>query len=220
MFGGIFTWVVAAVTLLIAGFANVEVVRGDSGIGSVAGILCDSGYVNEFTFKGDGNQILFADLDAEMYMTPGGHDSGASSSTVTGATGCSCGGSATGGKTGGCAVSGTGDTHDESGGTADAGAPGFRLEVLTVAGQIICAAGRPKRPGWDRDPRLACHIPTEGEYILRVSHTVQGEQTEAVGPFLYLLNATLRGVATAGPLAPAFTASKNEFSFSGENNKD
>lgn len=162
MFGRIFTWVVAAVTLLIAGFANAEVVR-ESGIGSVAGILRDSGYVNEFTFKGDGNQILFADLDAEMYMIPGGHDGGGCGSTVTGVTGCSCGGSATGGKTGACADSGTGGTHDGCGGTEGAGAPGFRLEVLTVNGQIICAAGRPKRPGWDRDPRLACHLPTGGD---------------------------------------------------------
>jgi len=117
-----------------------------------------------FTFKGDADQILFAEIKAEIYQSEGrmGGDHGDSGggcsdgvtveSCDTGTTDrCSDGGS------GGCSC------DDDSGG----GHQDLCLQVLSSEGKI-CWAGRPVRPGWQRDPRLACHLPYDDTYTLRV----------------------------------------------------
>ena len=71
---------------------------------------------------------------------------------------------------GGCA-----DVSSEDGcsdGCSDGGSDGHGdlcLEVLDADNdEKICWAGRPVRPGWQRDPLLACPLPKDGDYILRV----------------------------------------------------
>ena len=66
-----------------------------------------------------------------------------------------------------------GSTHDDGGcdcGDSTSGPSDLCLQVVDSAGDKICWAGRPIRPGWQRDPRLACPIPAgfTGEFTLRV----------------------------------------------------
>ncbi len=84
----------------------------------------------------------------------------------------------------------------------------------------MCYADRPLRPGWQRDPRLACPLPATRHpvtYTLRVA--LRGEE-ESCGqtavyppapgqPRPYLLDVSLRGIAPTGPLLRAIGRSQS-----------
>lgn len=136
---------------------------------TLAGVLSANPGCNEYKFDSVGGQILFAEAGAEFYQSRGrssgggcDHDDGTHTET-TSATEGSCtdggsdGGCSDGGSSGGC---GCGDST--------AGPNDLCLQVVDETGEKICWAGRPIRPGWQRDPRLACHLEQEGEYFLRV----------------------------------------------------
>ena len=102
-----------------------------------------------------------------------------------------------------------GEGSDSSGGCGcgDTGGPArFHLEVYRVgagAAVLLCKAGKPKRPGWDRDPRMACRLAEAGDYLLRVKQgSPEGHETLAAetapASYPYLLNVTLRGIAANG----------------------
>jgi len=178
---------------------------------------------DEFTFKSAGDQILFAEIKSEIYQTAGrkggsheteeGDDGGCTDDHSDG------GGSPGGGSTGGCTDSShTDDTHDDScGGGGSAG--DFCLQVIDPAGQKLCWAGRPQRPGWQRDPRLACPIPAgyeEGEFTLRVFRGQCGNpdmsavSIEADASIAYLLEVQLLKIARAESLKAAMAQSGGE----------
>ena len=164
--------------VLAAGFlalpAAAQVVRED-GAKSIAGVLYGVAAPQvafaEWTFRSAGDEILFASLDADIYRMMGSHEG-----TVAKA------------ETGGC--------------SGDDGGPGlFRLKILDATGNVLCSATRPAPPpGWQRDPRLACNLPTsrgQQVYTLRVELApAEGEQMQPFYPFL--LNVSLRGIAPSG----------------------
>ncbi len=124
---------------------------------TIAGVLSANPGCNVYTFDVDGSQILFAEAGAELYQSRGrssgggcDHDDG----TVHVEGGCS---------------SDDGSTHDDGGcGDSTSGPNDLCLQVVDSSEVKICWAGRPMRPGWQRDPRLACHLEEEGQYFLRV----------------------------------------------------
>ena len=126
---------------------------------TIAGVLSANPGCNEYAFDSDGGQILFAEAGAELYQSKGrssgggcDHDDG----TVHEEGGCS-------------GDDGTTTTHDDGGcGDSTSGPSDLCLQVVDSLGGKICWAGRPARPGWQRDPRLACPIANAGEYSLRV----------------------------------------------------
>jgi hypothetical protein len=88
----------------------------------------------------------------------------------------------------------------------------YCLQVLNNTGEIICWATKPRMPGWQRDPALACVLPQTSikeEYTLRVS--LGDEQCgDNLYPFpdltqvnFYLLNFSLRKLGKEGPLETA-----------------
>ncbi len=176
--------VVLAAAGLLGVSIQAQVVR-ESGAASVAGVLNQSSdFTTEYALKADGNQLLIADLDAELFRTPGGCG-GEEGITTTEAGGDTCG----------CE-----DT--------ETGPHGFYIEIYRD-GVKVCSAGRPTRPGWERDPRLACLLEDEATYTVRVRFVPKGENPPDKVPFL--LNVTLRGVAPDGMnLKDALSVSKNE----------
>jgi hypothetical protein len=126
---------------------------------TIAGVLSANPGCNEYAFDSYGGQILFAEAGAELYQSRGrssgggcDHDDG----TVHVEGGCS---------------SDDGSTHDDGGcdcGDSTSGPSDLCLQVVDSSGEKICWAGRPIRPGWQRDPRLACPLEDQGEYVLRV----------------------------------------------------
>lgn len=196
---------------LLATPAMSQVVR-ESDTSSLAGVL--DAYWNpadSFTFASRGNEILFADVDAEIFQVRGrkggdheegseeGHDAGGGPPPVTG--------------------SGEHEDHAEGGGCADEGGGpgGLCLQVLDAAGNMLCWADRPARPGWQRDPALACPLPEgrgNAEYRLRVTLKAGGcgpgasggHESAALaaptdGPGVpYVLSWSLRRVAADGRL--------------------
>ena len=124
---------------------------------TIAGVLSANPGCNEYAFVSDGGQILFAEAGAELYQSRGrssgggcDHDDG----TVHVEGGCS---------------SDDGSTHDDGGcGDSTSGPNDLCLQVVDSSEVKICWAGRPIRPGWQRDPRLACHLEEEDRYFLRV----------------------------------------------------
>jgi hypothetical protein len=211
-------------TLLAAGILALVVCQGalaESGK-PIARVLDPVSGYDEFTFKSSGNQILFADIKSEIYQTQGrkggSHETGEDTEggcTDGGTTGGMAGGT-TGGTTGGCTDSShTDDTHDDSCG-GGGGAGDMCLQVLDPAGQKICWAGRPERPGWQRDPRLACHIPEgyeKGEFTLRVFRGQCGNASMSAvtidpeTPIAYLLEVQLLDIAQSGDLKEAMAQS-------------
>jgi len=166
---------------------------------TIAGILSGNPVCNVYSFDTSGGQILFAEAGAELYQSKGrsgesggGCEDGSGSTTETCSVSegsCTDGGS--GGSSGGC---GCGDST--------AGPNDLCLQVVDSLGAKVCWAGRPKRPGWQRDPRLACHLEQGGEYFLRVFRGKCGSTTactEAVAesgnpniyPTYYLLRVRL-----------------------------
>lgn len=196
---------------LLATPAFGQVVR-ETDTNSLAGVL--DAYWNpadSFTFASRGNEILFADVDAEIYQMRGrkggdheesgeeGHDAGGGPPPVTGP--------------------GEHEDHEEGDGCADdgGGPGGLCLQVLDAAGNMLCWADRPARPGWQRDPALACPLPEvrgNAEYQLRVSlkaggcgpggtggHDASTLAAPVDGPGTpYVLNWSLRRIAADGRL--------------------
>ena len=165
-----------------------------------------SGY-DEFIFKSSGNEILFAEIESDIYQTRGrkggSTDSGCSDSSHTDEShDDTCGGNSGGGSGdtggGGCSDSShTDDTHDDSCGGSGGDTADMCLQVINPDGQKICWAGRPSRPGWQRDPKLACPLPEgfEGEdFTLRVFKGQCGNDNmdevmePGETPVVYLLN--------------------------------
>ncbi len=182
---------------------------------TIAGVLSGNPGCNVYSFDSSGGQILFAEAAAEFYQSRGRSNGGGcdhEESTLTETASVLEGSCTDEGSDGGCTDGGSsvgcsgddGSTHDEGGcscGDSTAGPNDLCLQVVDFSGNKICWAGRPIRPGWQRDPRLACHLPQEGEYYLRVfrgqcgSTTACGE-TVASGasgssPTYYLLRARL-----------------------------
>lgn len=148
------------------------------GFYSIAGVLNESNfYSNGFTFKSKGGEILFVAVDALLFRgqaDEGGHDEGE-------------------GEDGGCSGGG--------------GSAAVVVEVLDRTNNAICRATRPRSPGWQRDPRLACILPYQGKmetFTLRISfRTGEGGSDSFEEDLPYLLNYSLRGIATEGSLALA-----------------
>ena len=172
-----------------AAVAQAQVVR-ESDATTIAGVLARDAageYVCYYVVTSNGNQLLTADLDAEMFMRPGqgggeggGCEEGSGGEGGTGSTG---GGS-------GCDSCGGGETGETG------GPRGFYLEVWDSLGTMIHSSGRPVRPGWDRDPRMIYLLAEGGQYTLKVRFVPAGENGPGKVPFL--LNVSLRQVATNG----------------------
>jgi hypothetical protein len=193
-----------AAAALLATPALGQVVR-ETDTSSLAGLL--DAYWNpadSFTFSSRGGEILFADVDAEIYQVRG--RKGGDHEDDEG----DCGGHS-------ADEASTGATHDDEGHTDDGGPGGLCLQVLDAMGNMLCWADRPARPGWQRDPALACPLPAargNAAYQLRVSLKVGGcgpggsggHPTSALaapmdGPGTpYVLNWSLRRIATDGQL--------------------
>ncbi|NGP52763.1 hypothetical protein [Thioalkalivibrio sp. XN8] len=153
----------AAATLAAPAYG--QVVR-EADVRSLAGVLDPvANTADDFIFASSGREVLFADLDSEIFQVQGrrGGDHGDEHETAIAAS--SSGGSS----------HEDGSSHEEGDGCGGAGGPGgLCLQVIDAAGTIICWADRPLRPGWQRDPALACPLPDYGsrrpeQYTLRVS---------------------------------------------------
>lgn len=165
--------------------AGAQVVR-EEGAKPIAGVLQSAAApgvaFTEWTFRSRGGEVLFATLDADIYRVAGSHDL---TESMPGSL--------------------AEDEDDHGGGGL------FRLKVLGPTGAVLCAASRPAPPpGWQRDPRLACALPGTSSpvtYRLRVELApFEGELIRAQYPFL--LNVSLRGIATSGTsLQEAFARS-------------
>jgi hypothetical protein len=172
-------------------------------------------------FDSDGGQILFAEAGAELYQSKGrssgggcDHDDGTHTDTAAATEGSCTDGGSDGGSSGGCSGD-DGTTHDDGGcdcGDSTAGPSDLCLQVVQEQDDLswkkICWAGRPIRPGWQRDPRLACPLETEGQYSLRVFRGQCGSTAacdEAIesgapesSPTHYLLRVKLMDVGDSG----------------------
>ncbi|MEJ2523281.1 MAG: hypothetical protein P8080_10465 [Gammaproteobacteria bacterium] len=204
---GMMTLIGAALAVLCMP-AHAQVTR-ESGTKSIAGVLHDTYNTQDsFGFFSQGGEILFADIDADIFQTNGrmggDHDDTSHTDSHTDEGGAP-------------AEPGPGEheDHEEGDGCADGGPGGICLQVYDrTMGEVICHAGRPMRPGWQRDPALACPLParkSNGEYILAVKLGGCGggyTPPEADVPFdvngpgttTYVLNYSLRGMASDGHL--------------------
>jgi hypothetical protein len=167
--------------------ASAQVVR-EAGTKSIAGVLAESLPFAEWTFRSSGGEILFASLDAEIYLTRAHEEP----TTTQADDGCGGGG----------------------GGCEGEGGPGlFYLSVIGPNGSEICRAERPAPPpGWQRDPRMACVLPDRRPttYTLRVGLLGGVEHTQPSYPFL--LDVSLRSIAPVGVnVQEAIARSGNHF---------
>jgi len=196
-----------AAAALLATPAFGQVVR-ETDTKTLAGLL-DSNWnqADSFIFFSRGEEILFADLDAELFQVKGRR--GGSHDDDEG----DCGGHET--ETLAPAADDGHDDHDDSGGPG-----GLCLQVIDPTGAMICWADRPARPGWQRDPAIACPLPKSrgnATYTLRVSLKAGGcgpgasgghDITVSASPggsqlTPYLLNWSLRRIAPDGALQSA-----------------
>lgn len=190
-----------AAAALLATSALAQVVR-EADTYSLAGVLDEWNPADDFSFSSRGNQILFANIDSEFFQVRGrrggdhgeedeGHEPGAGGS--------------------GGHEEGDGCEDEEGGGAA------ICLQVFDATGTMICWADRPLRPGWQRDPALACPLPSVtgiAGYTLRVSfkgtgcgpgrqggHEVAAASATSPGEGTpYLMNWSLRTVAGDGQM--------------------
>lgn len=190
--------VLLAVTACLAVHPLAAQVVRESDVSAVAGTLGgpERQAYDDFTFGSGGGEILFASLDAAIYQTQGAssHDDHEAAAMP-------------GEEPGGCSGE-------------DEGAIGMCLQLLDEADQVLCWATRPRAPGWQRDPRLICLLPRldgkPGSYRLRVALADEDcsdltYPVPSIGDDVpYLLDVSLRRVASPGPLAPAIAASKNK----------
>lgn len=168
--------------------ALAQVVREDS-VGSLAGTLNTlSDRFDDFEFKSRGETILFVDLDAELYINKTSHHAEDTEPAET-------------------------QSEESCEGPAR-----FVLQVYDEYGDLVCHAGKPSRPGWETDPRMACLLNTTGTYLLRVGLKNEEDSTSGLSvddkTFPYLLSVSLRALATDGSpanLNKALTESWNKF---------
>jgi len=189
---------VVALALLPAIPGSAQVVR-ETDVSSVGAVL--SGAYDDYTFKSGGGEILFADIDRAIYQIQGrgvhDHEEEAEPHEPGGA---------------------------EEGGCSDGGPSLLCLQLLNEFGELLCWADRPRNPGWQTDPRLACPIESIGRgqatFTLRVSMRSEGENTcgdlvypapPAEGSIVYLLNVSLRRATQDGSLSTAIAQGKNRF---------
>jgi hypothetical protein len=145
---------------------------------TIAGVLSGNPGCNVYSFDTSGGQILFAEAGAELYQSKGrssgggcDHDEGSTTETCSVSEGSCTDGGTDGGCTDGGSDGGCTDGGSSGGcgcGDSTAGPNDLCLQVVDSSGAKVCWAGRPKRPGWQRDPRLACHLEQGGDYFLRV----------------------------------------------------
>lgn len=189
---------------LLAGPVSAQVVR-ESQTRSIAGVLHAAYNVQDsFGFFSQGGEILFVDVDSDIFQVHGRMD-GDHGEEPTGTP-----------DEGPPTDPGPGEpgSHEEGEGCADGGPGGLCLQVYDrTTGEVICHAGRPMRPGWQRDPALACPLPERkgnSEFILSVklagcrSYEPATENVpfdvNAEGATPYLLSFSLRGIASDGHL--------------------
>jgi hypothetical protein len=202
-------WLVVglALSLYLGADASAQVVRED-GVKSIAGTVGGGAGFAEWTFQSAGDEILFASLDAFIYEQRVPHEP-----ATTEGSGCSDGG-------GGC-------SGEDEGGCSSSGPSRLCLQVIDAANQILCHATRPTPPpGWQRDPRLACRLPsaeTQAQYRIRVVQVSMGMESGvacnvlsdglATGdPYPFLLNVSLRRLAPSGVnIQAAFAQSLSRF---------
>lgn len=203
---------VAAGLLLVPG-TDAQVVR-EADATSIAGLLSGSSDVDQFTFEGRANQILFATIDSSIYQNHGRNPG------QSGGGGCEEGASTTADTEGeSCSFPDEGGScsHDSSGGGCSGSEGGplhIKLELLNSAGGRVCHAGRPNFPGWQRDPRMICALDYEDDYTLRIMVSGMGNEgspPDSTVAIPYLLNVSLRTIAPSGSLEAARQLSKNEF---------
>lgn len=173
------------IAVYVVALAPVHEAKADGGT-IMAGILSEKGY-DDFSFTGSDNEILFVDLKAAVYQTQGrmggSHEEVAVASDPLLATA-----------------------------ESDDGPGGFCLQVLDTKGDAICWADRPMQPGWMRDPSLACPLPADGSYILRIFLRSEGENVCAatdgylsvagqnIAKRLYTIAVTKRDLSNEGAL--------------------
>lgn len=195
--------VLPALLVIVIGVPlQAQVVR-EEGVKTIAGIVGEVGDAyDDYIFLSTGNEILAVSVDSQLYDKRGGEDHAE-------------GGCEDGGETGGCEDSeGTGCDD------ADAGPRGLCLQLLDASGNVIQAVGRPRLPGWQRDPRLIAIIPatpTQETYTIRIALADEAcgdlvyPSTAVAAPRPYLLNVSLRRLAPEGAGSAAVAASKNRF---------
>ena len=200
----------AILAIVFAAPAPAQVVR-EEGVKTIAGVLgqMDDSY-DDYTFLSSGNDILTVSVDSQVYDKRGGdHQEGETGAAEEG--GCEGGGE----EGGGCEGEEGGGCDD-----GDMGPGGLCLQLLDSNGTVIQAAGRPRLPGWQRDPRMIAIIPvtdSQKTYTVRIALADEAcgdlRYPVATGTTIrpYLLNVSLRKVAPEGASGPAVAASKNRF---------
>ncbi len=192
-------WVVLGGTALLLGALSLpaQVIRED-GVKSVAGTLggVEARAYAEYSLSSSGGEILFASIDAMTYQSSGRNAEEHATGLITPLAG-----------------------EGEDGACTDEGGDQLCLQVIDSTGEVLCWAERPNYPGWQRDPRLVCILPTVSSkpetYFLRVALADQScadlVYPEAPQDRLipYLLNVSLRRIAPQGPLATAVALSKS-----------
>jgi hypothetical protein len=174
-----------ALGCVLAGAAQAQVTR-EGDVSSIAGRLdLAQAEEDEYTFRSNGGEIVFADIDATIYERVAG--GGGHEELVALA-------------------------QDDEGGCAGGGPGLLCLEVLDSLGGPICTADRPPQPGWQRDPAVFCPLDDPGEYTLRVKMCEQGDvhdSADQADEVAYLLNVSLRGEAPEGNMNRAIAQSRN-----------
>jgi len=179
------------VICLLATAAQAQVTR-EGGAGSIAGTLQKTvDNYDDYQFFSKGNQVLFVDLDADLYI----NDSSSGGHETEDEDGCEGGGGGGSGGEGGCGDEGEPGEEEGCGGE---GKSRFVL-VLDNSQNQVCVATKPTKPGWDTDPRMACLLADKGNYILRVGFagTEEHDDVQTGTPKIhpYLLNVSLREIA-------------------------
>lgn len=151
--------------------AQAQLIRESAG-STIAGTLQKTvDDADDYQFESRGDQVLVVDLDAGLFInkdthTDSGHETGAD------------------------AAAADETSHEEGGGCG--GPYGWVLEVYNVSQEVICSASKPKSPGWEADPRLACFLSERGDYVLRVGFAIADGHEEPSGtpkvhPYLLIL---------------------------------
>jgi hypothetical protein len=184
---------------IYASTVTAQVVR-ESDTNSLAGVLYTPSEPVSWGLHSRGGEILFVSLSADIYraMSSHDHEEGAEAAEEP-------------------------PSDHESGGCSDDSGGGpfkFYIKVLDPAGDVLCSANRPAPPpGWQRDPRLACVLPSTRWgvlYTLEVGLKVNEEHEAAAAvldeptPHPFLLDVSLRQIAPNGSLIqPAILESEN-----------
>ncbi len=204
----------AAATLAIALASPVagQVVR-EVDAKTIAGVLGQAGDASDdFSFLSAGNEILIVSVDSQVYDKRGGDHPEEVQIAPAEEGGCD-GGS---GEEGGGCDSEEGDGCDDG----DMGPGGLCLQLLDSKGTILHAVGRPRLPGWQRDPRMIVFLAETNQqqtYTIRIALADEAcgdlQYPVATGASIrpYLLNVSLRKAAPEGASAPAVAASRNRF---------